>query len=497
MKQRIKLTLLSIFILGSIVVSAQSGTHLKRSTPEAEGISSAAILSFIEAAEENIDAMHSFMILRHGKVVSEGWWAPYNPTSPHTMWSLSKSFTSTAIGFAVQENLLSLDDLVISFFPDEIPEEPSWQLKELRIKDLLTMNTGHRQEPRIFRGSNDNFVKAFFEAEIEFMPGTHFLYNTAATYILSAILQKVSGEKLVDFLEPRLFNPLNIKKPVWDECPMGINIGGFGLNITTEDIAKLGQLYLQRGNWNGKQLLSENWIEMATSKQVSNGSNPGNDWAQGYGFQFWRCRHNCYRGDGMRGQFCIIVPEHDAVIAITSGTDDMAGIMNLVWDILLPAMKKEKLPANEAGFLALKNKVANLSLKTIEGESYSADSKQINKKKYSVSTNTVGIKSIAFNLGKKEHSISIEMEDGIEVIPIGCGEYSKSELNNQWAFTRSKSKKIATSGAWVKPNEYQIRIYQYETPEGLTYSFRFNENKLVWTTIGAREKKELIGEIKN
>jgi len=496
-KQSIKFIWLSIFSLGSIVISAQTGTTLERSTPEAEGISSAAILSFIEAAEKKIDAVHSFMIVRHGKVVSEGWWAPYNPTSPHTMWSLSKSFTSSAIGFAVQEKLLSLDDLVISFFPDEIPEKPSWQLKQMRIKDLLTMVTGHRQEPRIFSGGNDNYVKAFFEAEVEFMPGTHFLYNTAATYMLSAVIQKVSGTKLVDYLEPRLFKPLNIKKPVWDECPMGKSLGGFGLNITTEDIAKLGQLYLQKGNWNGKQLLSEKWVEMATSKQVSNGSNPDNDWAQGYGFQFWRSRHNSYRGDGMRGQFCIVSPEHDAVIAITSGTNDMGGVMNLVWDILLPAMNKEKLPINEVDVLALKNKTVKLALKPIEGNRHSTILKQINNKQYFFASNEAGIKSIAFDFGKKEYSISMEMEHGTEVIPIGHGEYTKSDLKGQLPNTRSKSNKIAASGAWVNDKEYQLRIYQYETPDRLTFKFRFDDRKLVWNIQGEGEQKELTGELKN
>ena len=134
----------------------------------------------------------------------------------------------------------------------------------------------------------------------------------------------------MDYLDKRLFRPLMIQKPDWDLSPEGINTGGWGLRITTEDIAKLGQLYLQKGIWQGERILSEAWVKEATSKQTSNGSNPDNDWDQGYGYQFWRCRNDCYRGDGAFGQFCIVIPEHDAVVAVTSGTSDMGGVIVLM-----------------------------------------------------------------------------------------------------------------------------------------------------------------------
>lgn len=212
-------------------------------------------------------------------------------------------------------------------------EDPSAQWRAMRIRDLLTMNTGHIIEPTVWFSDGD-WVKFFMGTEVPLMPGTHFKYNSSATYMLSAILQKVTGEKLVDYLTPRLFEPLQIKKPRWDVCPKGINTGGWGLSITTEDIAKLGQFYLQKGQWNGQQLLSKQLIEIATSKQVSNGSDPNNDWNQGYGFQFWQCRHNAYRGDGAMGQYCIVIPELDAVVAITSGVYDMGHVMTLVWEEL-------------------------------------------------------------------------------------------------------------------------------------------------------------------
>lgn len=308
---------------------------LPRSTPEAQSVASAAIRDFVETADRKVNSMHSFMLVRHGHVVAEAWWEPESPEKQHVLWSLSKSFTSTAVGLAVAEGKLSIDDPVLKFFPDDAPPEPSANLKQMRVRDLLTMNTGHQDE--LNWREEAHWVKAFLAHPVPHKPGTHFRYNTPATYMLSAIVQKVTGQTLLEYLTPRLFEPLGIEKPRWDKSPQGISIGGYGLFIRTEDIAKFGQLYLQNGMWNGKQLLPAKWVEQATSKQVSNGSDPSRDWDQGYGFQFWRCRHGAYRGDGKDGQFCIVLPEQDAVVAITANTRDMQAELNIVWDKLLPA----------------------------------------------------------------------------------------------------------------------------------------------------------------
>jgi CubicO group peptidase (beta-lactamase class C family) len=190
------------------------------SSPEEEGISSRSILQFIEALEEtHPDAIHSVMIRRHGKIVAQGWWAPYNPESPHLLWSLSKSFTSTAIGMAQEEGLLSIDDQVISFFPEDTPEEPSANLKAIRISDLLRMNTGQKEEPSFRNIQVDNWVKAFLEHKVDFKPGTHFKYNSMATYMCSAILQKVTGMTMLDYLTPASLNPWAFKSPHGNRIP--------------------------------------------------------------------------------------------------------------------------------------------------------------------------------------------------------------------------------------------------------------------------------------
>ncbi len=332
------------FTLATIHAIYADEQALPRSTPEAQGVSSVAIRDFIETADRSVDSMHSFMLVRHGHVIAEAWWSPESAEKPHVLWSLSKSFTSTAVGFAVAEGKLSVEDPVLKFFPEDAPSEPSKNLNAMSVRDLLTMNTGHENE--VNWREAEHWAKAFLNHSVPHKPGSHFRYNTPATYMLSAIVQKVTGETVLEYLEPRLFEPLGIASPKWDTSPQGITIGGYGLYLRTEDIAKFGQLYLQKGKWNGKQLLPESWVELATSKQVSNGSDPNSDWNQGYGFQFWRCRHGAYRGDGKDGQFCIVLPEQDAVIAITANTRNMQKELNVVWDKFLPAFHDRPLDDN-------------------------------------------------------------------------------------------------------------------------------------------------------
>ena len=352
-------SVLTAMALGNAAWAQGSGS-LPRSTPEAQGISSAKVREFIEAADKQVNTMHSFMLVRHGHVVAECWWKPETPQTPHVLWSLSKSFASTAVGLAVAEGKLSVDDPVIKFFPDMLPAEPSENLKAMKVRDLLTMSTGHDKEPRATPDSN--WVKTFLAHPVPHKPGSKFVYNSLATYMQSAIVQKVTGQTILEYLQPRLFEPLGIKNPKWDASPQGVSIGGWGLYITTEDIAKFGQLYLQKGKWNGKQLIPQSWVEAATSKQVANNSqNP--DWAQGYGYQFWQCRHHAFRGDGKDGQFCIVLPEQDAVIAITAKTGNMQAQLNLVWEKLLPAFQAGKISENPGELEALKKACASLTAK--------------------------------------------------------------------------------------------------------------------------------------
>ena len=227
--------------------AVKKSMRLPRATPESQGVSSASIAKFVQAADEKVNSMHSFMLLRHGKVIAEAWWTPEDANKPHVLWSLSKSFTSTAVGLAVHDGKLSVQDRVIGFFPDALPDNPSENLKSMRVLDLLTMSTGHQDEPNL-RASQD-WIKTFLAHPVPRKPGSFFRYNTPATFMQSAIVQKVTGQNVVDYLQTRLFDPLGIDAPKWDKNPQGISIGGYGLYLKTEDIAKFGQLYLQKGLW--------------------------------------------------------------------------------------------------------------------------------------------------------------------------------------------------------------------------------------------------------
>lgn len=351
----------AIFCLAAQLHLASAAQPVPRSTPEAQGVPTHAVSDFVEAVDK-INTLHSFMIVRHGHVIAEGWWKPEAPDKPHVLWSLSKSFNATAVGLAIAEGKLNLDDPVLKFFPADAPANPSEHLKAMKVRDLLTMTCGHDKEPKIV--NNAPTAKEFLAHPVPFEPGTHFQYNTFGSYMLSAIVMKVTGQTSLNFLKPRLFEPLGIEDPKWDASPEGPSLGGYGLFLCTEDIAKFGQLYLQKGQWNGRQLLPERWVAQATSKQVPNDqeghSKIGIDWTQGYGFQFWRCTHNAFRGDGRAGQLCVVIPEKDMVVAITADANAFQQEMNAIWDHLWASAGDAALPENAAGQAKLKEAVADL-----------------------------------------------------------------------------------------------------------------------------------------
>ena len=307
---------------------------------------------FEQAASDSMD-IHSVMIVRDGSVIYSRWQSEGVDTVPHVLHSVSKTFTATAVGLAIADGKMALTDKVVDFFPDKLPAEVSENLKAMTVRDLLTMTCGHDEEPSTRReGGNVDWVEAFLAHPVVHEPGTLYLYNSLGTYMCSAIVQKVTGEKVVDYLDTRLFQPLHIDKPKWEESPQGINCGGWGLYLKTEDLAKMGQLLLQKGEWNGQQLIPAEWVAEMSKKQVES-INPGtrmedaaakgltpetSDWMQGYGYQMWMCRPACFRADGARGQYIIVVPDKNAVIAITSDNGDLQGELNLVWERILPVL---------------------------------------------------------------------------------------------------------------------------------------------------------------
>jgi CubicO group peptidase (beta-lactamase class C family) len=468
--------------------ATSAGIGLARSSPERQGVSSSGILSFLDAADQNIDQMHSFMLVRHGNVIAEAWWNPYDRQTPHVLYSLSKSFTSTAVGLAISDGKLSLDDQVLKFFPDEAPAEPSANLKAMRVRDLLRMNTGHQTEPALrdppAPGTMQaTWVRKFLAHPVPFKPGSHFLYNSPATYMASAIVQKVTGQTVLDYLRPRLLDPLGFKDPHWITSPEGINAGAYGFFARTEEIASFGQLYLQKGMWKGRQLVPEAWVSQATSLQTSNGSSPTSDWDQGYGYQFWRARHNAYRGDGAYGQYCIVIPEQDAVVAITSGVRNMQAVMDLVWDKLLPAMKEKALPEDTVSRQKLESRIAGLKVKIQSGEPTAPLAASVSGRWYELADNDRGVKAVSLEFKSGSPVLAFRTDSGEARIPVGLGTWGTATkaifANGIERFLSVPAPPLlSASGGWTTPNTFTVKLVASETPFYSVMNLRFEGDRI-------------------
>lgn len=461
------------------------GNALPRSTPEAQGISSDAVLAFLQEIEGSGHEFHGLVLLRNGFNIAQGWWSPYRPDMNHSLYSMSKSFTATAIGFAVSEGYLAVSDKVISFFPDDLPETVSENLEAMTVRDLLTMSAGHAKDTTWDMVQTDDWVKAFLSYPVEKKPGSEFLYNSGATFMLSAILQKKTGKAILEWLTPRLFKPLGIEGATWDVSPKGINTGGWGLRLKTEDLAKFGQLYLQNGKWDGFRILPEGWAEEATSFKIANGrpeDRETSDWAQGYCYQFWRSRHNSYRGDGAFGQYTLVLPEQNAVIAIHSETADMQGILDLVWEKLLPAMQDQPLAANRRSELALQMKLKTLSLQPPQRQITSPVAEQVSGKTYGVDENENGVEWLRFDLSKSTCDFTMKSHLGEFTISAGLNEWRKDETRMPGTppdlfpipYDRLGVSKVMASAGWDNENTLVFYIQFYETAHHDTITCRFN-----------------------
>lgn len=336
-----------------------------RTTPEKVGIPSKAIEAYLNNLKRSGIEMHSLMIIRHGQVCAEGWWKPYSPEKLHNVHSYTKTFVATALGMLVEEGALSLDDQVISFFPEDVPENPSENLQKMKVFHLLTMSTGQHDEPQI-RGEKE-FIKAFLAWPVEHEPGTWFRYNSCASHVIGRIIHRVTGKTFVEFLQERLFGKMGFGQV---ECALmadGFPSGGGGFALTTEDMARLAQLYLNGGVWNGEQLVPEKWIRAAIVPQCDNSNGQhrdgGEDWEAGYGYQLWMNEEpHTYRFDGAFGQEALICPEQDLAVICTASTHDLAQLFALTWRFVQHKAVDGELPENPVAWAQLKQRLDDLKL---------------------------------------------------------------------------------------------------------------------------------------
>jgi CubicO group peptidase (beta-lactamase class C family) len=453
-----------------------------RATPESQGVASSSIRAFLSAANASDITWHSFMLVRHGKVIAEGWWHPFASTYVHSLYSLSKSFTSTAIGLLVKEGQLDIHSPLLSFFPNDAPDQASENLRQMTVRHLLMMNTGHDADtmPKM-KAASETWTRTYLAQPVPLAPGSHFLYNTGNTYMLGAILHQVTGKTLQEYLGPRFFQPLGITGYDWETSPQGLNTGGYGLRVKTEDIAKLGQLYLQKGNWNGKVILPENWVQEATSFQTT--SQTGNaDWSQGYGYQFWRCTHGAFRGDGAYGQYCIVMPELDAVLAVTSQSHDMQKSLNIIWDHLPSAMQSGSLPENQQEQTGLQSDLNALTLPVVKGSTTSPLSVRYDQKTWAVAANDFDVQTVQLSFSDKNCQMSVVTGTKRSVFTFGWENWLTSDTRDLYVFKSGDlfpmPSRVAGTATWSDDHSLLLNVRFVEAIFGDALTCVFNEDQL-------------------
>ena len=409
--------------------------EMEPATPESQGVDSQGILDWLDACERKFDGvregrLHGFVIVRHGKVIAEGSWKPFDTLGEtHMLYSHSKSFTSSAIGMVVDDGLLDLDERVIDIFPESVPADISENLRQLRVRDLLTMNAGKKDH--LIRGSGD-WVREFLARDFARRPGTGFKYDSDATYMCAAIVERKTGRKMMDFLKERMFDKIGIEKAWTTFSPQGIPCGGWGMNMTTREMARFGQLYLQRGFWGGKSIISPDWVSLATTRQTWSGwqnvgvkaLGQGSDWEQGYGFQFWRCRHGAYRADGASGQYTVVMPGQDMVVSVHAGLSDMGAELQLLWDHILPAAGDAPLPEGEA-LERLRTRLASLALPPLDN----AGGNRFKGGSFEFRDNHRGFRSVAFAPNSDGgFDVTLVTRAGEQHFTAGCGKWTRGSI---------------------------------------------------------------------
>ncbi|MGN0231634.1 MAG: serine hydrolase domain-containing protein [Muribaculaceae bacterium] len=315
-------------------------SSLERTTPEMQGVPSRAVEALFDSLTLMPDVdIHSVMVLRHGKVIGEIYPQPFAPQYRHTVYSVSKTFTAAAVGIAIGENRLRLTDRVAAFFPELLPDSISMRLAQITVEDLLTMRSGIIPD-RELRNHATEWRRAFLAKNIDGVPGSSFNYDSLDSYMLSAIVQRVVGTTTFNYLNDHVFRPMDITDIAWEQSPEGISTGGWGVYATSESLAKFGQLLLQRGCWNGRQLIPAEWVDQMMSLHVPE---------QGYGYHMWQCEDGTgWRADGAFGQYIMVFPSHDMVVVVTEcANGDHRRERALVWNTLFPHLADGELPPSD------------------------------------------------------------------------------------------------------------------------------------------------------
>jgi CubicO group peptidase (beta-lactamase class C family) len=460
-------------------------SSLPRSAPADQQVDPASVLAFLDAIEARPDLeLHSLMVVRHGHVVAEGWWAPYTAERPQLLYSLSKIFTSTAAAFAQAEDLLDLDDTLVSHFGELDADITDPRSRSIRLRHVAAMASGHTRDMVGEATTRDPAepIRGFLLIPPDHDPGTVFAYSQPCTYALASVIQRNAGMPLTRYLRPRLFDPLGIGQVGWQTWPPGREQGFSGLHARTEDVAKLGQLYLQRGRWGDAQLLSEAWVAAATSRQIGTPNEPNLDWRQGYGYQFWMSRHG-YRGDGAFGQFCVVLPEQDAVVATTACTVEMQALLDAIWAHLLPGLGRSASDAG-CGHERLETRLAGLRLPACAAHAAPSDWGPWAAEPFTVPAGAEGVQarpaltSVQVAPTADGWQVTLVEPANALTVPVGAGNWSVSTPSDR----RGDAVPVAASGGWLDGHTLRVEVIFLETPHrmDIACSLRGRIAEAVW-----------------
>lgn len=489
-------------ILLPLLVAAQTG-DLPRSTPAAEGISTQAVINMMDSlmALPECD-IHHVMVVRHGKVVAELHPAPFRAEDAHTLYSASKTFVSLAVGCAIDDNLLRLDDRVMTFFPDKRTNRVSDDMAAMTVRDLLMMASGITPDWTMRNNSTD-WVKDWLAKPVTVQPGSRFQYDSMCTFMLSAIVQRVTGQTMLEYLQKKLFTPMHINAVDWETSPDGINTGGWGLRVQAETMAKLGLLLLNKGNWNGQQLVSADYVEQACSRQNDGGAKetvPPTDVNQGYGYQVWQSKWpGSFRADGAMGQYTVVVPQEDLVVVILGmklyGQEELA----CIWDQLMPGVKAGPLKTEKKLQQRLERLCGNAELSLPQGNRQADKSRQIQGAQLQLSHNQHGYKWLSIDSG--DH-FTIAYQDGTkDVFNMGYGKWSYSSMKGFPPYSIAALNRMrgmeqgfeaAAAYAWSAPNTLEIKVHYVNWISGTTFVFDFDKHEVTIQDNYPNSKPETI-----
>ena len=503
MKRKISSWLLAIGLMASLSANAQIN-ELPRSTPEEQGVPSKALVALFDSLHAlPLTDMHAVVVMRHGKVIGEMYPKPYAPEYRHTMYSCSKTFVGIAVGLAIEDNRLRLDDRVAAIFPELLPDSVSKDLADMTVRHLLTMASGVKPDWNM-RSRGKEWIRTFLSKPVE-APGTKYAYDSMVSYMLAAVVQKVTGKKLTEYLQERVFTPMNVTEWAWEESPEGVNTGGWGVHIQPESLAKFGQLILNEGRWEGKQLVPAEWIREMCKKHRETGR-------EVYGYHIWHCggHDGAVRADGALGQYVISVLDKDMVVVMTEATlGNGRDQRRLIWDVLLPEMKDEPLPANKKDYQKLLKKQEGYKLAEVKGKASSAFASNWENKIIELGKNTFGWKSLKLNFGKKQVTMTVTETNGKSYeLPFGYQQWITTTFDSYPPYSITPIDRFkglegpyyaSGSYAWISKEELQLKAHYVNWVSALEITFHLEENgevKLNVQTNYIKKPYTIIGKIR-